>query len=305
MISLDAFLELETEAVALAVKAKKSPVCAFPINGTRRWFKLEHPNRFDNGLANDYLEIMWREHMRAYKLLFDHGIGTILTPMIGPDIFERDENYQKLLVPGMLWLAESLESIQFFEKHQIRVRFYGDLVRCFGQDSYERVTQSFKRLTELTAVHTGPLLLVGLCASDPSESVAQFGIEHFQTHQSPPTKREIVQAYYGEYIESVDFFIGFDRLSSFDMPLIATGHEDLYFMVAPSLYIDQHLIRTILFDHLFSRTVSEQYLPDESPKNFMEQFYRLNRHSVIGLGRRSQDGSFWYPLPQVQLPANL
>ena len=135
-------------------------------------------------------------------------------------------------------------------------------------------------------------------------AVAQISINHFQLNQTKPTKKEIIEAYYGEYLSPVDFFIGFDRLSAFDMPLIATGQEDLYFMVAPSLYIDQHLIRTILFDHLFNRAVTEQYMPNESQEDFMEQFYELNRHSVIGLGKRSQDGSFWYPLPQVQLPTN-
>ena len=80
MNSLDAFLQLSTSAVFQTVQAIKSPVCAFPINGTRRWFKLEHKDRFKNGLSSDYLQIMWQEHMRAYKLLFDHGIGTILTP---------------------------------------------------------------------------------------------------------------------------------------------------------------------------------------------------------------------------------
>ncbi len=303
MIPLDAFLELDTDSVAKAVCAKKSPVCAFPINGTRRWFKLEHPHLFNNGLGYDYFQIMLGEHQRVFKLLFDHGIQTVLSPMVGPDIFKRGSSYQKIILPGLLWFAESEESVSFFVENQIRVKLYGDIECCFQGDVYRRLKQAYNKLEEKTAVFDGPLLLIGLCANDPAENVAQIGVEYFQNHQKLPDKKAIIEAYYGEYIHPVDFFIGFDRLSAFDMPLLATGQEDLYFMVAPSLYIDQQLIRTILFDHLFSRTVSEKYASHQSEGDFMKQFYELNRHSVIGIGRRSKDGSFWYPIPQVKLPS--
>jgi tuberculosinol/isotuberculosinol synthase len=119
-----------------------------------------------------------------------------------------------------------------------------------------------------------------------------------------PDKRQIVEAYYGEYIEPVDLFIGFaDRPAAFDMPLIATGSEDLYFTVGPSPYLDAHTLRAILYDHLYARRVDEANYAKLSPEDWqtLADFYALNRRHVLGLGRQHASGCFWYPLPHVEI----
>ena len=121
-----------------------------------------------------------------------------------------------------------------------------------------------------------------------------------------PSKRQIVEAYYGEYVEPVDFFVGFDRFAAFDMPLISTGSEDLYFTVAPSPYMDAHTLRRILHDRLYARRVIEDYARMSSQDwADLGEFYRLNRHSVLGTGRKHPSGQFWYPVPQVELPERM
>jgi hypothetical protein len=275
----------------------------FPINGTRRWFLLEYPQQASQNFVDSYLQIGGHRHLELYQLFFSHGIDTLLTPVFGPDILERGADYQPIIEQGLLWFAQNPEFLAFYEAYDVRVKVYGDVERYLRNTPYASVLDAFEELAERTSSHERRRLFFGLCAHDPAERVAQIGVEHYQQHKQLPDKRQIVEAYYGEYVDSVNFFIGFDRPAAFDMPLIATGEEDLYFTVSPSPYMDQETLRAILFDHMYSRRVNEAYneLTAEDWKT-LTHFYRSNRHNVLGVGDRSTRGNFWYPLPQVELP---
>ena len=129
-----------------------------------------------------------------------------------------------------------------------------------------------------------------------------FSIAYFQQHGHAPGLEDLIELYYGEPVEKVSFFIGFEKFWAFDMPLISTGSEDLYFTVTPSLYMTQAQFRTVLYDHLFARRVEEpdyESLPGEAIER-MRAFYQANRGSTLGVGFvRDQ---FWYPLPQLEIP---
>jgi tuberculosinol/isotuberculosinol synthase len=122
-----------------------------------------------------------------------------------------------------------------------------------------------------------------------------------------PDKRTLVELYYGEYVERADLFIGFDRFTVFDMPLIATGEEDLYFTVCPSLYLSEGQLRGILYDHVYARRGGE---PDYSAMSaqdwaYMREFYRANMARTMGVGVKQEPSGIWYPLPQVEMPDSL
>jgi hypothetical protein len=108
--------------------------------------------------------------------------------------------------------------------------------------------------------------------------------------------------YYGEYVEQVSLFIGFDKPCAFDMPLVATGNEDLYFTVCPSPYLSPRQLRAILYDHLYSRRTSDvDYASLEAGEwQAMSEFYGANLDNTLGVGARA--GQIWYPQPQVALP---
>jgi tuberculosinol/isotuberculosinol synthase len=298
------FQQLPIDKVVQLVRDAGSKVCVFPINGTRRWFILEHPAQAASDFVDSYLHISSEKHLELYQLFFDHGIDTLLTPIFGPDILERDADYRPIIEQGLLWFAQNPDFLRFYDTYDVRVRVYGDVERYLRDTPYASVLEAFEGLVRRTESHHSRRLFFGLCAHDPAERVAQIGMEYFQKRGALPGKREIVEAYYGEYVDPVSFFIGFDRPSAYDMPLIATGEEDLYFTVSPSLYMDEETLRSILYDHLFSRRIHEQY--DElTPEDWqtLTDFYRSNRHHVLGVGDRSPKGNFWYPLPQVDLPA--
>jgi len=300
----ETFLGLPTPEVAHLVRAAGPKVCVFPINGTRRWFMLEYPEQTATDFREAYLKITWQRQIELYGLFFDHGIDTLLTPIFGLDLLERGEEYRQLVEPGLLWFTQDQDMLNFYDTYNVRVRVYGDAQHYFRNTPYAHTLEAFDRLAQRTAHHDRYRLFFGVCAHDPAETVAEIGLRFYQEHGHLPDKRQIVETYYGEYIEPVDFFIGFDRPAAFDMPLISIGSEDLYFTISPSPYMDAHTLRAILYDHLYTRRVDEADYAALSPQDWqaLTDFYTLNRHHVLGLGRKHESGNFWYPLPQVKLP---
>jgi tuberculosinol/isotuberculosinol synthase len=124
-------------------------------------------------------------------------------------------------------------------------------------------------------------------ANDATDAVADFSAHYYEMNGRVPEKRDVIEMYYGEYVEPVDLFIGFDRFSAFDMPLLATGEEDLYFTVSPSPYLDQAQLRGILFDHLFKRPAPEPEYSGLLPAELddLRNFYATNRLNTLGTGK--------------------
>ena len=301
------FQRLPVEEVARLMREAGPKVCVFPINGTRRWFMLEHDLQPGEDFVSAYLARSAKRHIELYKMLFDHGIDTLLTPVLGPDILEREKR-EELIERGLTaWFGQNPDFLDFYCSYDVRVRVYGDARRYLQNTPYAHVLDAFDEIAQHTATHRRHRLFFGVCAHDPVETIAEIAVHFYQEHGCLPNKRQIVEAYYGEYVEPVDFFIGFDRLAAFDMPLIATGSEDLYFTVSPSPYLDAYTLRAILYDHLYIRRVDEANYAALSPEDWqaLADFYALNRRHVLGLGHKHTSGNFWYPLPQVELPSHM
>lgn len=297
------FLALPTAEVARLVREAGPKVCVFPINGTRRWFMLEHPPGDQDPVA-PYLEVAWRRHVELYRLLFDHGIDILLTPVFGPDLLDRGEEYMKMAAAGLSGPASHSIFVDFYDSYGVRVRFYGDYRTFFQPTPYRHLCDLFDQITEHTSAHSRFRLLFGVCAHDATETIAELAVRYHAQHGRVPDKRTLIELYYGEYLSPVDLFIGFDQFSVFDMPLLNTGDQDLYFTVSPSPYMNEGQLRTILYDHLYARPGPEpDYLAMQSEEwDLMRDFYRVNRGGTLGVGARQEKGNFWYPLPQVELP---
>ena len=301
-MELETFLNLPTEEVARIVREAGPKVCVFPINGTRRWLMLEHPEAVAEDFVEAYLNIAGRRHVELYQLFFDHGIDTLLTPVFGPDILARGEGYDELIRDGLSWFARGQDFLDFYDAYDVQVRVYGDYRGYLEPTPYAEVIQDFATIEQRTASHSRYRLFFGVCAHDAAETVAEIGLRFHQMHGRLPDKREIVEAYYGEYVALVDFFIGFDKFAAFDMPLVSTGNEDLYFTVAPSLYLNVRQLRTILYDHIYARPKDESSYTTMTEADWaaMREFYRVNTENTFGIGIQHRMG-IWYPLPQVQL----
>lgn len=303
-MNLGDFLALPVDRAADLVRSRGPQVCVFPTNGTRRWFMLEYPP--EKWEAPDffsaYLAASVKRQIEQMQLFFRHGIHTLMMPVFGPDLLERGDGYLHMAATALEQLASGSLFLDFYKAYGVRVRFYGDY-RCYLQNTpYAYLSDRFDALAELTQPHDRCRLLFGVFAHDAAETIASLSVKYYQEHGCVPGKRDLVALYYGEDVPPVSLFIGFDKFAAFDMPLVATGSENLYFTVSPSPYLDEIMLRAILYDHLFARSQDEPDYADLSPEALerMRAFYRLNRRNTLGAGFL-QDG-FWYPLPQVVLP---
>jgi tuberculosinol/isotuberculosinol synthase len=296
MITLDEFLALPTEKVANLVRAAGPQVCVFPINGTRRWFMLEYGDRQWDDPIGAYMDIASANHILLCKLVFDHGIDTLLTPTLGPDILLRGEEYMaRIGSEGLARLAQGPDFMKFYAEYDVRVHFYGDHRKALASSPYAHLSDLFDQAAERTRNHKRFRLFFGIFGNDVAEAVAEFAVKYYQQHGKSPDRRAIVAMYYGEYVEPATFFIGFDKFSAFDYPLLNLGEEALYFTVSPSLYLSQRQLRLILYDYLYARSAPEPDYDTLSPqaKTRMRAFYRANEENVFGLGVL-YDG-IWYP----------
>lgn len=298
------FQNLPVSEVARLMCATGPKVCVFPINGTRRWFMLEHTVPPEEDYATVYCDVAAKRHIELYRLFFDHGIGTLLTPIFGPDLLARGEAYAKMAIEGLGLLATHPAFLGFYQAYQVRVRFYGDYRHYFDSTPYAYLVDLLDGVAVQTRAHDRHRLLFGVCAHDATETIAGLAVQHHIEHGRVPDKGTLVELYYGEVVEPVDLFIGFDKFCVFDMPLVATGEEDLYFTVSPSPYLSERQLRDILHDHLFARRGEEQDYSNlgHEERLWMQAFYGANREKTLGVGMKR--GEIWYPLPQVVLPSS-
>lgn len=288
MISFEEFQRLSTHEVAALVKARGPKVCGFPVNGTRRWFMLEHADKIGDDFFESYMDISIQNHIQLCTLLFEHGIEIILAPVFGRELMRRGDAYTRRVgIDGLVRTATDRHYREFFEQYDVKVHFYGDYQDVLTGTDYEYALKSIYDVTEATRDHTRFQLFFGVFADEVTDTLARLSVEHYLAENSIPDKQTLIRKYYGEDMPPISLFIGFDKFSVFDIPLVTNGEEDLYFSISPSPYMTQNQLRAILYDHLFVRTVPE---PDYTKLNdeeiqWLRNYYRNNRDSAFGVGK--------------------
>jgi adenosine tuberculosinyltransferase len=296
MIPFEHFLELPASDVAARVKATGHKVCVFPVNGTRRWFMLEHADKIGADFFEAYMDESIQNHVELCKLLFDHGVETILAPVFGRELMRRGDEYtQRVGIDGLVRTATDPHYRAFFEQYNVKVRFYGDYRDVLAGTPYEYALKSIYEVTEATKQNTAFRLFFGVFADEVTDTIARLSVEHYLAQGSIPDSATLVRKYYGEDLPPVSLFIGFDKFSVFDMPLLATGEEDLYFSHSPSPYMTERQLRAILYDHIYVRRQPEPdytTLPRET-LDWLREYYRRNKDHAFGVGRLKFN--LWFP----------
>ncbi len=288
MISFKDFLQLSSEELVTLVKASGPKVCVFPVNGTRRWFMLEHADDIKDDFFEAYMNLSIKNHVDLCALLFEHGIEIILAPVFGRELMNRGDEYtQRVGIDGLVRTATDQNYRQFFEQYNVRVRFYGDYHEVLLGTPYAYALQSIDEVTAATKHNDRFRLFFGVFADEATETISRLSIEHYLAQGTAPDKQTLIRNYYGEDLPPVSLFIGFDKFSVFDMPLLGTGQEDLYFALSPSPYMTQHQLRAILYDHLYVRPVSEPDYTKLSREelNWLREYYRKNKDRAFGVGK--------------------
>jgi tuberculosinol/isotuberculosinol synthase len=293
-IPLTEFMQLPSEKIAKIVRSQGEQVCVFPINGTRRWFLLEHGHEDFADPMDAYGDLTGKRHIEMYQLLFDHGLDTLVTPIFGGEILNRGDEYMEKIGSGMARLATHPDFLSFYQKYKVRVHFYGDYRKQLAGTQYAYLSDQFDHITKHTAHNNQHRLFFGVFASDATDTIAEMSVRYYQSKGQIPTRQELITQYYGEYIEKANVFIGFEKFNVFDYPMLGWGEESLYFTVAPSLYLSANQIRKILYDYLYLRPVQD---PDyyTMPREYFEamrRFYEVNREVTFGVGEMR--GGIWY-----------
>lgn len=296
MIPFERFLQLPTEEVAALVKADGQKVCVFPVNGTRRWFMLEYGEKISGDFFEFYMDRSIKNHIELCAMMFDHGIQTILAPVFGRELMHRGDEYTKRVgMDGLVRTATDKNYREFFEKHNVKVRFYGDYRDVLTGTEYEDALGSMYEVMEATKGNTAFRLYFGVFADEAVETISRLSVEHYLAHNAVPDKNSLIQKYYGEELPPASLFIGFDKFSVFDFPLLSTGNEDLYYSLSPSPYMTERQLRAILYDHVYTRRVPEpDYTKLESEElGWLREYYRNNKDVVLGVGRLKFN--IWFP----------
>jgi len=295
------FHKLPTAEIAQLMQADGPKVCVLILNGTRRWFMLEHGHANED-FATAYFEATSKRLIEIWQLLFDHGIHTLLMPSLNPQLMARSDSYLKMITSVFPRLTDHPRFLSFYERYAVRVRFYGDHRQCLAETPHAHISDKFDQLTEQTVGNGRYRLLFGVCAHDATETIIRQAIEHYQQYGHPPDKKMLTKLYYGEYIPPADLVISSGKLHISDMPLMTTGGEHLYFSVAPSLYLSQSQLRDILYDYLYARrkeNVTYEAMEESKEWIALHNFYQKNAGNTLGIGAKLPHSELWYPLPQV------
>ncbi|HEX2996314.1 MAG TPA: hypothetical protein VHP14_15925 [Anaerolineales bacterium] len=288
MIPFERFLQLSTDEVAALVRAAGPKVCVFPMNGTRRWFVLEHAEKIENDFFGAYVRAISQNQIELFSMMFDHGIEILLSPIFGRELLNRGDEYTRRVgMDGLAGIITDKDYLEFFARYSVKVRFYGDYRELLTGTPYENTFKSMCQVMEATKQNTGPHLFFGVFADQVTETTARLAVEHYQVEGSVPDKQALIRRYYGEDLPPVSLFIGFDKFSVFDMPLLTTGEEDLYFSLSPSPYMTQDQLRAILYDHLYVRRTPEPdytKLPDNE-LSWLRDYYHKNKDDAFGVGK--------------------
>ena len=294
MIPLDDFLQLPVEEVASLVRATGPKVIVFPFNGTRRWFLLEHGRDTFEDPAKAYIDLTAQAYIKIYKLLFDHGLDTIVAPVFGGEIMNRGDEYMQQFAIGMSLLAEYPAFLSFYKEYEAAVHFYGDYRKQLAGTICANMPDLFDEATRSTASNKRRRLFFGVFGTDATEAIAERSVEVYRQTNRVPSRRELIEWYYGDAIEKTDIFIGFEKFNVFDYPLLSWGEESLYYTVAPSLYMSDNQLRKILYDYLYFRPVQDPdyFAMPEEDFEAMRRCYTINRDESFGVGRMR--GGIWY-----------
>jgi len=293
--SLEEFLNLPTEEVAELVRGDRPKTIVFPFNGTRRWFLLEHGREEHDNPAQAYIDLTSKRYVEMYQMLFDYGLDTVLAPVFGGEILNRGDEYMDEIGAGMSLLAEHPYFTSFYESYGVQVCFYGDYCKKLSGSKYEHLIDIFDKVHEDTKENNSYRLIYGVFGDTYLETVVEFAIQSHKKTNRIPTKKDVIEHYYGTYIEKADIFIGFEKFNVFDYPLLGWGEESLYYTVAPSLYMSEMQLRNILYDYIYLRPVQDPdyfTMPSEDFET-MRQFYEVNRDVTFGVGEMR--GGIWYP----------
>ena len=297
------FMALPAAEVAALARARRPALSVgFPLNGSRRWYAL----RRLAGTAPDvpesagdpytpYIETALQQQIRVHRMLYAHGVHTIVYPVFGGELLGRGDAYNAALLRALEHIALHPALRAFYDECDVQVRVYGDYARALPALGRAALLEHYARLTDETGTHRSCRLLYGLWAEDAGDAAAQYSVDFFRRTGRAPSRDELVRSYYGTELGWLDAYIGFEKPTVFDVPLLLGPDTALYFTVAPSLGLSAQGLRAILYDLLYARTVDDPDTLSAGPAQLgaLGAYYGARADTIIGAGDIDPELGIW------------
>jgi hypothetical protein len=229
-------------------------------------------------------------------MMFSDGIDTVFVVGFGGGQGERNIEYRQIMTWAYKLLIDDVTRTLYSE-HDIHVRFRGDWAGLFQRLGAEDLGPQFQDVEQRTSDERERWLIWFVSDEIIPKSLLPLVAESIEKTSSMPSRAALCEAYYGRALEHVDIFISNNKLSVAGMrpPLMTLG--DLYFTVAPTLYLNRKQWRHILYDHLFARRGHYRDYRTLQPEVFeeMRSFYQVNLETVQGVGTYHAPSRTWRP----------
>jgi hypothetical protein len=270
----------------------------FSIDGTRRHYLLEQTETTKIENFANYAQRIIHSYIKAFELLFAHGIKTILISMLYPLNFQREEHY---LVEAIAATAHFLNRSHFkdlYKRFEVKARLYGDYEFAPAAHSVRDALKSVNNaLCELTPQGERQILF-GYNAGTFADEAIWHSVNLYQRLGRIPTTAEVREACFPDGPSKLDILIGAGwlRVGAILPPLLDAGSTDIYTLNHLTLDLQELTLRRILYDHLFQRWAAPEDDGDytEADLATFRDYYRVHQNCLVGLGHLVGPG-FWYP----------
>ncbi|MEW5958432.1 MAG: hypothetical protein AB1801_11945 [Chloroflexota bacterium] len=270
MYSLQEWLLLDDQQIAEFVGQKVSTVALF-INGTRRWFMSQNTD------WTNYTTVTGIAQRRVSQLIYDHGVQTLIQPILGYDLVARGHKYLELAIEqGLAELATNEEYRTWYHREQIRVSLYGNWSAALTEHGFGRVVNLLHKLVAETRSYSRHRLLLGVFADDGLDNIVSLA-------RTVNRGQELLSRYYGQSVEPVDLIISSGQPAIWDLPLLDINKASLYFLQSPTFCLNKDSLRRILYDHIYERIND-----DELYDSLLNEKWRESE--VLGIGQRTGKG---------------
>jgi hypothetical protein len=269
MYTLSEWLHLSDQEVARIVVRRVSTAVVY-LNGTRRWFLSRHKN------WAEYSKEAGQAQRKLSQLFYDHGIQTLIQPLLGYDLLGRGDDYIGMAVGQGLRELTTPNYLAWFHQQEIRVTFFGNWIEVLSKRGFSDVMAALQQIIRGTAHYTKHKLLFGLFADEGLDKITALA-------KTVNTGEALLHQYYGQLVQPVDLIIGSGQPATWDLPLLDINKASLYFLQAPTFCLNQHTLRHILYDHLYQRVNDDDLYEDLSPQVWQD-------FKVLGIGQQTNKG---------------
>jgi hypothetical protein len=231
--------------------------------------------------------------LHSLRVFFEHGLPTLLVPILSRSVLGRGTRYQQLTaLEGLRLLFADEEWLKFYDEFDVRVNIYGE-PRRLAETECESALKWIAQTCQNTASHRTHHLLYAIGESARAgQDIAEQGIAFFKTQGRIPTLKELNAVYYGEVLPTADFFIMTSKISGLGaLPrFLVDGDTEAYFLPAAGpIGLTANNYRRILYDLLYARaslrTGIDEFEITPTNRALLHDYYERATNVVLGLGQ--------------------